>query len=180
MLVAQRLVSHGDRPAIEHFLGKPPVGAVGGEVEVGEHDLPGAQQAQLARLRLLHLDDHVGPGEDLLGLGDHFGPVPQIVVVGQPGADPRHRLDQDLVPRPSQLLDPHRQQRNAVLVAFDLFGDSDDHGLAPTRQPEKLRPARQHPIDEGRGAFHHSETATARGHAPDFRPAPQPRTSHEG
>ena len=35
-------------------------------MEIGEQDLVLAQQAELGRLRLLDLDDHVGPGEDLV------------------------------------------------------------------------------------------------------------------
>ena len=40
---------------------------VGGEVEVGEDDLPGRMQRPLLGQRLLDLDDQVGPLPDVLG-----------------------------------------------------------------------------------------------------------------
>src|SRR3990170_3636149 len=116
------------------MLMRPATSLIGGKVEVGKHDLSAAQPPQLGRLRLLDLHDHVGLGVDFLGAGGHFGPVLEVVVVGQPRADSRHGLDQHAVPGPGQLLDPHRQQSHAILVAFDLLRHSDDHLAPPGRR----------------------------------------------
>ena len=46
---------------------------VGGEVQVGEEDLAGAEAPPLLRLRLLHLHHHLRLGEDGGGVGHHGG-----------------------------------------------------------------------------------------------------------
>ncbi len=90
---------------------------------------PAPQQRHFAGLRLLDLDDHVGPAVDLFGRGDQFGPMADVVLVGQAGADARARLDQHAVSGAGQFFRPHGQQADAIFVTLDFFGDADDHDL---------------------------------------------------
>ena len=48
---------------------------VGGEVQVGEEDVPRLEQRDLLRLRLLDLHDHVGRLEHRSGIGKDFAPA---------------------------------------------------------------------------------------------------------
>ena len=125
LVVAERFIGHGDRAALQEVLGQL---AIGGEVEIGEDDLPLPQQPALAGLGLLDLDDHLRPAVDLFGRGDHFRPMAGVLVVAQAGAGARARLDQHAVSGAGQFFRPHGQQADAVFVILDLFGDSDEHG----------------------------------------------------
>ena len=69
--VGDGLVGDGDAARLHQRLG---LVAVGGEVEVGEQDLVVAQRPAFLRLRLLHLHDHLGGGEDLLRRGHDARP----------------------------------------------------------------------------------------------------------
>ena len=71
VIVAERLVGHGDAARGQQRLGKLPVG---GQMEIGEDDLSAPQQRDFAGLRLLDLDDHLGPAEDFLRADDHSAP----------------------------------------------------------------------------------------------------------
>ena len=57
-----RLVGDADRVARDERLR---LRGIGREMQVGEQDLPFAQHRAFGGLRLLHLDDHLGPREDL-------------------------------------------------------------------------------------------------------------------
>ena len=126
VVVAERFVGHRGRPGAEHGFGQRPVG---GEVEIGEDDLAGPQLRQLGRLRLLDLHDHLRPGVNLVRAGNDLGPGLLVILVGQPGAEPRAGLDQHLVARPGQFLRSHGQHSHAVFVSLDLSGHCDDHGV---------------------------------------------------
>jgi hypothetical protein len=56
---------------------------VGGEVEVGEEQVPGLEQRDLLRLRLFDLYDHVGGREGLGGAAGDAGAGLDIVLVGE-------------------------------------------------------------------------------------------------
>ena len=60
--VVDGLVSDGGHPAPEQ---PPGLLRIGRQVQVGEEHLARLQELQLGRLRLLHLDDQLGPPEDL-------------------------------------------------------------------------------------------------------------------
>ena len=66
-------------------------------MEIGEHDLAAPHHGHFAGLRLLDLDNHVGPVENLLGAADQFGARLGIVLVGQPGAQAGPRFDQHVM-----------------------------------------------------------------------------------
>ena len=125
LVVAERFVGHGDQAALQEVLGQL---AIGGEMEIGEDDLPAPQQPALAGLGLLDLDDHFRLAVDLFGRGGHFGAMADVFVVAQAGAGARARLDQHAVSRAGQFFRPHGQQADAVFVILDFFGDADEHG----------------------------------------------------
>src|SRR3990172_1842762 len=58
---AQRLVRHRRCAGVEHALRQF---FVGGEMKIGEDDLPRPQQRPFGRLGFLHLNDEVGPAKD--------------------------------------------------------------------------------------------------------------------
>ena len=127
LVVAERFVGHGDRAGLQEVLGQL---AVGGEVEIGEDDLPPPQQPALAGLGLFDLDDHLRPAVDLFGRGGQFGPVADVLVVAQAGAAARARLDQHAVSRAGQFFRPDGQQADAIFVVLDFFGDADEHSFS--------------------------------------------------
>ena len=96
-------------------------------MEVGEERLAAADERELLRLRLLHLDDEVG-------LPEHGGravherrPGGGIGFVGEPRARPGPAFHDHGMPRADELLGPHGQEAHAVFVALRLPGHADDH-----------------------------------------------------
>ena len=94
---------------------------------------PCRSSAHLAGLRLLDLDDHVGPGVDFLRAGDHLGAVADVLLVGQSRAHAGRGLDQHLMAGAGEFLGPHGQQAHAIFIRFDFLGHSDDHALFSVR-----------------------------------------------
>ncbi len=138
-VIAKGLVGDGRDAAVDEGAGQR---LIGGEVEIGEHHLAGPQQRPLGRLRLLDLDDQLGLGPDLGGLGHDRRAGRLVLSVGDPTALPRPGLDQDRVARVAQLLDADREHRHSVLVRLDLLGHSDDHSHDSTVRPlERCRSA---------------------------------------
>ena len=119
-----RLISDAGRARLHQPLG---LRLVGGEVEIGEQDVPRLEQRDLLRLRLLDLDDHVGRlehrrrvGKDLraglfIGLSGQSMPLPALVstTTSWPCGD--------------QLGDRGRRQPDAIFVDLDLLRHPDAH-----------------------------------------------------
>ena len=95
-----RLISDAGRAGLDQALG---LVGIGGEMEIGEEQMARLQQGDLARLRLLHLHDHVGLGEDLGGIGGDASRRPR----DNPG--PRSRCPR----RPWSRRSPHGRRRPA-------------------------------------------------------------------
>ena len=132
-LVGHRLVGDGRHAGCEQPLG---LLRVGRQMKIGVEDLPLAQLRPFLWLRLLDLDDHVRPFEDLAGRADDPGAGSHIgaVVCADPGAG--LRLDQHLMAcatysrtapgvRPTRYSwflisfgHPTRMQRSSPLMAF--------------------------------------------------------------
>src|SRR5262249_6804278 len=72
-------------------------GLVGGEVEVGEDELPRPQQRPLFLQRLLDLDPQVGPAPDRWRVRDDVGAVGRVLLVADAAALAGARLDEDRV-----------------------------------------------------------------------------------
>jgi len=79
--------------------------------------------------RLLDLEQQVGVGPDVVGLGDDLRPGGHVVGVRDRGALACGVLDQDRVPGADQLRHPGRGERDPVLTVLDLSGDPDAHDL---------------------------------------------------
>ena len=75
-----RLVGDGRHARAHQLLG---LVRIGRQMQVGEQRLALAQHLALGRLRLLHLHDQVGVGEDLRGVGSDRRADLAIVVVGK-------------------------------------------------------------------------------------------------
>ena len=88
---ADRLVGDALDLARQEGVGLLPVG---GEVEVGEEDLPLAEEVVLLGLGLLHFDDHVAGGEDLLSVRFDLGAGLGVFGILEAGVGPRPRLDE--------------------------------------------------------------------------------------
>jgi hypothetical protein len=121
--VLDRLVGDRRRARLEQALGER---AVGGEVQVGEQDLPGAQVVVLLGPGLLDLHDQVrgprlGGGVDDPRAGD------RVVVVMDPGGEPGPGLDEDLTPGRDELGHPRCSQADPTLVVEHLRRYSDAH-----------------------------------------------------
>ncbi len=114
----------GDRPDVggEHALGEV-LGVGRGQMQVRVEDLALLEHGPLDRQRLLDLDDHVGPGEDLFDLGQR-GAGGLVGGVLEAAADACALLDEDGVAGAHELLDAVRRDRDAVLLVLDLLGDN--------------------------------------------------------
>ena len=135
---SDRFVSDAHRSARDEVRG---LSGIGGEVEIGEQDLPGAQQRALRGLGLLDLYDHLRPVEDRPGIrGDgraHFG----VVRVGGAYSGPRPALHDDVVAVQGDLVHAVRRESHAIFVVLDLLRYPDEHPSAPRASSEPGRPA---------------------------------------
>src|SRR6187551_1429071 len=96
-------------------------------MEVREQDLVLADQREFFRLRFFDLDDQIRSGPNLRALGDDGGACSFVVFIRDPTAEACATLDQYLVARSSQFVRSYGQERDAVLVRFDLFRYADNH-----------------------------------------------------
>ena len=121
-----RLVRDGGRPRINQCLRQL---RLGGQVQIGEQHLVGAQAAVLLGDRLLDLDDHLGLAPDLVsGLHD-AGALGGVLLVGDRRAHAGSGLHEHLVAAAGEFPDADGGHADPVLVVLDLSGDSDAHGL---------------------------------------------------
>ena len=91
-LVGDGLVSDRDRARAQQ---PPSQLSIGGEMQIGKQDLVLAQQQNLIRLRLLHLDDHLGSPEQFGDAGHDLGPGACIGRVIEPDPGAGAALDDD-------------------------------------------------------------------------------------
>ena len=80
--------------------------AVGREMQEREQELPGPEPGVFLRLRLLYLQDHVRPGEDLVGAGGDARSGAHVFLIADRGASPAPGLQHDLVTRRGELSHP--------------------------------------------------------------------------
>ena len=102
---------------------------IGGQMQIGEKNVMRLQPRDLDRLRLLHLDDHVGGFEHLVGIGQDLRAGLFVILVGLADARARAAFDKDLMAIDGQLMHHRRHQADAEFQGLDLFGDTDFHGL---------------------------------------------------
>ena len=96
-------------------------------MEIGEEQMPRLQEGDLLRLRLLHLHDHVAPGEGRGGVGGDARAGVDIVLVVEVDTEAGPRLDDHLMAGARQLGDRGRGQSDPIFVILDLFGNADAH-----------------------------------------------------
>ena len=95
-------------------------------MQVGEKNLAFAQQRNLVRLRFLHLDDQIRIKHRFVRVY-HRRAGRLIVGIGVAAPGPRPTFDQHLVSALLQLIGRGRQQRDPMLLLFNLPGDSNFH-----------------------------------------------------
>ena len=123
-----RLVGHRADAAGEQAFGQRPTGR---QVQIGEQDLPLAQQFDLIRLRLLDLDDHLAVTEDFSAVGQQNAPRVAVLLVVEAGPIARAGLDEHLMPRRHVRPDAIRRQPDAILMPLDLLDRSQLHISSP-------------------------------------------------
>ncbi|MGC4068276.1 MAG: hypothetical protein QM784_27230 [Polyangiaceae bacterium] len=97
------------------------------EVKIRKDELPRSEEHNLARLRLLDLHDELRASEHRFCIFDDGGAAVFVLGVTDPASRTEPALDEHLVTAPRQLFDAHGKHAGAIFVAFDLFGDPDDH-----------------------------------------------------
>ena len=102
-------------------------------MEIGVEDLPGTQHRALDRLRFLHLDDHLGGGEDFGGGGDDLRARLDVQIVARADALAGPGLHQHAVAAGGQLMHALGGQPDAIFVVLDLFDGADDHPDSPEK-----------------------------------------------
>ena len=136
-LVGHGLIGDAGRAGGNEILG---LLGIGREMEVGVEDLAGTEHLALERLRFLHLNDHVGLGENLLGVADDFRTGGAIGVVRSGDAGTRLRLDQHLVTVMHGLGHALRRQADTVFVVLHFLGNADQHGSLLANSMERKYP----------------------------------------
>ena len=95
---------------------------VGGQMQIGEEDLPGTEFLALTRERLLDFDHQLAARVNLIGIGDDFGPDRTVIGVGNPGAQSGARFNDDMVPVPRQLAHRRRHEPTRYSLSLISFG----------------------------------------------------------
>ena len=103
------------------------LGLVGGEVQVGEEDMPRLQQRDLRSLRLLDLHDHIRGLEHRRGVGENFRAGLLVGAVGAIDPIARACLDDNLVAGRNELGNRSRGQTNPIFVNLDLLRHTNPH-----------------------------------------------------
>ena len=126
--VVEGLVGDGDDLGVE--AGFDQLGG-GGEVEVGEDDLAGAEEADFGGLGFFDFDEEVGLLEDGFVGGEDGGADGAVLFVGEAGGGAGLGFEEDLVPGFDEQFDADGHHGDAVFVGLDFLGDADAHGFAP-------------------------------------------------
>ena len=98
------------------------------EVQVGEEDLVFAEERIFLREWLFDFHHHVGASENLGVAGDNFRTGLTVVVIAETNSSAGLGFYDDLVAMFDELICSGRKECHAILLGFDFFGDSDDHG----------------------------------------------------
>ena len=122
--IRHRFIGDGDRAGFQQSFG---LLGIGRQMQIGEKRLALAQALDLDRLRLLHLHDHVGDGEDLVRIRQDRGADALVVFVVEADRFARHGLDEHGMTARGQLAHGGRRQADAVFVIFDFLGNTNAH-----------------------------------------------------
>ena len=116
------LVGDADGAAGDQVLG---LLGVGGQVQVGEQDLPLAQAFALLGLGFLDLDDHLGALEDLGGIVGDLGTGAAVFVLVGADTGARALFDDHVMAVGDHFVHTVGGQADPVFVDFDFLGNPD-------------------------------------------------------
>ncbi len=97
-------------------------------MEVGEHNLSPAYQLIFRPDRLFHLHNHLSRFINRLDCRENLCACGTVFVVGESRAVARRSLYIHPVACRHHFTHSRRRHRHTVLIVFDFFGDSDNHG----------------------------------------------------
>ncbi len=104
-------------------------------MQIGEQDLAFAELHPFGGLRLLHLHDHLRPGEDLGRARGDLGADRDVVGIRRAHAGAGAGFDQDLMADARIFARRLRGQADAIFVNLDFLQDTDAHlPFSPIRQ----------------------------------------------
>ena len=100
---------------------------IGGEMQIGEQNLPAMQLLPLLGQRFLDFDDHFSPGENLRRRVNELGAGASVFLIRGTGSDARAPFDDHAVPMINKFRDRRRRHSDAEFVVLDLLGNADKH-----------------------------------------------------
>ena len=104
------------------------LGRIGGQMQIGEQDLTGAQHRPFGGLRFFDLDDHVAGFEHLGGGADDLRPGGDVIGIRKARAGACIGFDRNLMPMRHGLARGIGGDADAVFLRLDFLGASDVHG----------------------------------------------------
>jgi hypothetical protein len=110
-------------------------------MQVGVKDLAFAQHLAFDRLRLLHLHDHVGLGEDFLGRRNNSGPSLLVIVIRVADTGTGIGLHHHPVAMAVGFIDRGGRHAHAILMVLDFFRHADEHFCLSQSQIAEVTPA---------------------------------------
>ncbi len=138
--IADRLVGDEGGAGAQQPFGLLPIRR---QMKIGEQHLAGSQPRDLLRLRLLHLDDHLRGGKDLVGTHGDLRAGASVGGIVEADAGAGAGFDDDLVTVMGRLADTARQHADPIFVRLHFLGHADPHPRTPAelgarRVPEKF------------------------------------------
>ena len=133
--VGHGFIGNAHRAGLDQILG---LRRIGRQVQVGVEDLALAQHGALLGLRLLHLHDHLGLGEDFGSGGNDLGPGLDVVGICRANAVARLGFHPDLVAMGNHFADRQRRQADAVFMVLDFLWHANEHGFLHYDLPENI------------------------------------------
>lgn len=128
--VGHGFIGEGDAAAGQKRLGQRRLGR---QMQIGEQDLPLADQRELGRLRLLDLEDQLGLLPHRGGGGGDLRPGGDITGIANADAGTRAGLDQELMPMVRKLAHYRGHGGDAIFVGLALLRYADQHEPSPSR-----------------------------------------------
>ena len=101
-------------------------------MQEGEKELSLAHLGELGPERLFHLDDHFRPAPERIGAPHDAGTHLSEFIIRDARPEARPFFDQNAMAGRGDGLDRRRREGDAVLVLFDLGGQTDNHGWPPS------------------------------------------------
>src|SRR6266446_10109649 len=99
-------------------------------MKIGKKNLSFAQKRKFRWERFLHFHDHVGARENIFRNVDNLRTGFSIFLVRITRSDAGAFLHQHSVTAFRQQLSPRRDERDALLLFLNFFGNADDHSAS--------------------------------------------------